>query len=131
MKNTAILLGLTIILFFSACKDKSSAQEIKVLTPQEFRDATANKNVQLLDVRTPEEFAEGHLEAAKNINVLDSTFASKAERLNVNEPIYIYCRSGHRSAKAALILKNLGFKEIKDMQGGYLNWESADIEDED
>lgn len=131
MKNTAILLGLTVILFFTACKDKSIAQEIKLLTPQEFREATADKNVQLLDVRTPEEFKLGHLETAKNINVLDSTFADKAKILDANEPIYIYCRSGHRSAKAALILKDLGFKEINDMQGGYLNWESADIEDED
>lgn len=131
MKNTAILLGLTMILFFTACKDKVIAQEIKILTPQEFREATANKDVQLLDVRTPEEFEKGHLEAAENINVLDSTFASKAEKLNIKEPIYIYCRSGNRSAKAALILKDLGFKDINDMQGGYLHWESAATEDED
>jgi rhodanese-related sulfurtransferase len=125
MKKLSILFGLTVILFFTACKDNTFAQEIHVLTPQEFHDAMADKkDVQLVDVRTPEEFAEGHLENALNINISETNFITEAEKLNLEKPIYIYCRSGKRSAKAALILKDVGFKEIYDMQGGYLHWES-------
>lgn len=129
MKNVAILFGLTFILFFTACKDKSVAQEIQVLTPQEFNDAMADKkDIQLIDVRTPEEFAEGHLENALNIDVLETDFITEVEKLNLEEPIYLYCRSGKRSAKAALILKDVGFKEIYDMQGGFLLWESGGLQ---
>ena len=129
MKKLSILLGLTVVLFFTACKDKSVAQEIHVLTPTEFHDATANKAVQLVDVRTPEEFAEGHLENAVNINVSETDFITQVEKLDLDKPIFIYCRSGKRSAKAALILKDVGFKEINDMQGGYLHWEMENFQD--
>ncbi len=124
MKNTAILFGLTILLIFSACKDKSVAQEIVVLSPQEFYNATANKDIQLVDVRTAEEFGEGHLAHAANIDVLEDDFSSKVKSLDPNQPVYVYCRSGKRSEKASSILKGLGFKEVYDMEGGYLNWES-------
>jgi len=129
MKKLSILFGLTVVLFFTACKDKSVAQEIQVFTPQEFHDVMADKKkVQLVDVRTPEEFAEGHLENAQNINVLETDFITEVEKLNLDEPIYLYCRSGKRSAKAALILKDVGFKEIYDMQGGYLQWEEEGLQ---
>ena len=125
MKKATFLFGLTLVLFFTACKDKSIAQEIQVLTPQEFHDSIIKENdIQLIDARTDAEFEEGHLQDAKNIDVLESNFITEAEKLNVEKPVYVYCRSGKRSAKAALILKDLGFKEIYDMQGGYLQWES-------
>lgn len=125
MKKIAVLFALTVILLFTACKDKSIAQEIKVLTPVEFHDAMAqNKDVQVVDARTLQEFEEGHLQNALNIDVLETDFSKEAEKLDMEKPVYVYCRSGKRSAKAALILKDLGFKEIYDMQGGYLLWES-------
>lgn len=127
MKNISILFGLTVLLFFAACKDKTVAEEIKVLPPQEFHDAVVNKDVQLLDVRTPEEFAEGHLKDAENINVLEDDFISEVEKLDPEKPIYVYCRSGKRSAKAAQILKEKGFKEIRDLQGGFLEWEAQGL----
>lgn len=128
MKKLSILFGLTIILFFTACKEKTVAQEIKVLTTQEFHDVTAGKEVQLVDVRTPAEFEEGHLENALNINVSETNFITEVEKLDLDKPIYLYCRSGKRSAKAASILKDIGFKEIYDMSGGYLQWESDMIQ---
>lgn len=132
MKKISILLGLTVILFFSACKDKSIAEEIEVLTPQEFHDAlAAKKDVLLVDVRTPKEFAEGHLSGALNIDVLEPDFITEVEKLDINKPIYVYCRSGKRSAKAALILKDFGFKEIADMKGGFLQWESDGLQKEE
>lgn len=129
MKKAAILFGLTALLFFTACKEKSIAQEITVLTPLEFHDAMLkNRDIQLIDARTLPEFEEGHLQDALNIDVLETDFITKAEKLDLQKPVYVYCRSGKRSAKAALILKDVGFKEIYDMQGGYLLWESEAVD---
>lgn len=128
MKNLAIFFGLIMILTFSACKDKSAEKEIVVLSPQEFYEATAKNDVQLLDVRTSKEFGEGHLDEAINIDVLEDDFSSKVKNLDPEKPVYLYCRSGNRSEKASTILNGLGFKEIYDMDGGYLQWETEDFE---
>ncbi|HET8804336.1 MAG TPA: rhodanese-like domain-containing protein, partial [Aequorivita sp.] len=111
MKKGVVLLAFTTVLFFTACKEKSIAQQIKVLTPTEFHDSMAkNKDIQVVDARTVAEFEEGHLQNALNIDVLEKDFSAKAQKLNMEKPIYVYCRSGKRSAKAALILKDAGFK---------------------
>lgn len=129
VKNIFTLIGLTLFLLFTACKDIGSAQTIEVITPQEVRDAVHDSQThQLVDVRTLEEFNEGHLKSAQNICVTDSDFAENISKLDKNQPIYLYCRSGKRSAAAAKIMKDLGFKEIYDMDGGFINWESQNLE---
>lgn len=130
MRNLIIFLGLSILLFFGSCKDKSDTKEIQILPPQEFHDATAGNDIQLLDVRTAEEFSEGHLENAKNIDVLEDDFSEKVETLDKEKPLYLYCRSGNRSSKASAILKDKGFKEIYDMEGGFLKWSSEGLDSE-
>ncbi|QAA82731.1 rhodanese-like domain-containing protein [Aequorivita sp. H23M31] len=130
-KNIVSIVALSLLFFFTACKDTSSAKEIKVISPQEVKEAVYDDAPhQLVDVRTLEEFKEGHLKNAQNICVTDDDFAKQIEKLDKDEPIYVYCRSGKRSAKAAQILKDKGFKEIYDMDGGYLNWESQRFDTE-
>lgn len=130
-RNLVSVLILTILLFFTACKDTGSAQGIEVISPQEVKDAVYNNDSrQLVDVRTMQEFKEGHLKSAHNICVTDADFEENILKLDKEKPIYLYCRSGKRSARAAEILKDLGFKEIYDMEGGYLNWESQNLETE-
>lgn len=96
------------------------------LTVNEFeamfaRDSTA----QLLDVRTPEEFAEGHIGGAMNIDWKADGFAQKAqEQLAKDRPVMVYCRSGRRSAEAAAVLEKLGFKTY-NLKGGILAWIDA------
>lgn len=129
LKNIFSIFTLTLVLLFTACKDNSSAQEIKVISPQEVsKEVYEHGGQQLVDVRTLEEFNEGHLKNAQNICVTDDDFEENISKLDKDKPIYLYCRSGKRSARAADILKNLGFKEIYDMEGGYLNWESEKLE---
>ncbi len=84
-----------------------------------------NENgVQLVDVRTPEEYAEGHLEYAKNINVFDSDFIEKAlKSLDESKPVAVYCRSGKRSADAAQKLAEKGFS-VTNLKGGILAWKA-------
>jgi len=80
-----------------------------------------NRNFVIIDVRTPEEFADGHLDNALNINLNSGTFSTDISKLDKNKTYLIYCRSGNRSAKAASIMGNLGFREVNDM-GGIIDW---------
>ena len=81
--------------------------------------------VRLIDVRTPEEFAEGHLRGAVNHDWYDSTFVDKVSAAyDKNAPLYIYCRSGKRASEAAAALDKAGF-EVFNLKGGYLAWTGA------
>lgn len=73
----------------------------------------------LVDVRTPGEFQEGHLEDAVNIDFLDSGFAARMQEFEPSQTIYLYCKVGGRSARAATLLDSLGFKKVVDLTGGY------------
>ncbi|SHK33881.1 rhodanese-like domain-containing protein [Rhodothermus profundi] len=73
----------------------------------------------ILDVRTPEEFAQGHLKGARNVNVLAADFRERIQALNLdpNAPVYLYCRSGRRSQRAAEILRDMGFRKLYNIGG--------------
>ena len=114
------LLALSTLLIAFAC----SSQEVEhLLSPVDFAESiTKTENKLLLDVRTPEEFAAGHIENAQNINFYEN-FEQNIASLDKDETIYIYCAKGGRSAKAAQILKENGFTVI-DLEGGYTAWEA-------
>lgn len=94
-----------------------------VLAPAEYmKMLQSDKKAYLLDVRRADEYAAGHLPGAALLDVTDSVaFARGVELLDKEKNIYIYCRSGRRSRKAANILSAKGFK-VTDMQGGYNAW---------
>lgn len=77
---------------------------------------------QLVDVRTPNEYRNGHIKKAVLINFFEEDFSSKLQKLDINRPLFLYCRSGVRSYKAAKIAKKLGFTTIIDLKGGYNSW---------
>lgn len=96
----------------------------ELLTVTSFAKKIENKSVQLLDVRTPEEFNNGAIGNAKNIDYYAASFKEQLLHLDKNMPVAIYCKSGGRSGRTAKILMSLGFKEVYDLKGGYLNWKS-------
>jgi len=79
-------------------------------------------DVQLVDVRTPEEYAAGHIENALNYNVNGPDFASQVAGLDKSKPVLLYCKMGGRSARAAKALEGMGFTTIYDLEGGYTDW---------
>lgn len=120
MKNTLIIMSLFTTLF-SATAQQNDA--IKILDKEAFNTAIEANNVQLVDVRTPQEYQGGYIKNAINIDYFDAlNFNSTFEKLDKDKPIYLYCRSGNRSQKAARKLVEMGFKEIYDLRGGYMNW---------
>lgn len=79
-------------------------------------------SLQVLDVRTPEEFQSGCIEGAKNIDFEASNFEEKISNLDKSSNYLIYCRSGRRSALAVSKMKELGFHNIIELRGGINNW---------
>lgn len=129
MQKAFFFFGLITLLLFVGCKDNATTEIITLVSPQEVYDAVYNSDeVQLVDVRTKEEFVGGHIGKAQNVCVTDEDFKQKAAKLNKEKPVYVYCKGGGRSARAAEILKEMGFKEIYDMQGGIVNWESQGLQ---
>ena len=91
----------------------------------EFAELVADNNVVVLDVRTASEFAEGHLERAINIDYRQDDFVEKAKAtLPLDKKIAVYCRSGRRSAGAAGILGDDGYKLV-NLKGGIIAWKEA------
>lgn len=103
-----------------------NAQGVKNLTPNEFEKAITAANIQLVDVRTPEEYAEKRINGASNINVNDAGFEKKLSALDKEKPLYVYCLAGSRSSKAAETASKMGFKEVYNLEGGINAWSNAD-----
>lgn len=104
-------------------KDDASKKGITELSPQEFRSGLASTpEAVLIDVRRPDELAEGIINGAININYTDSTFKEKINGLDRTKPYFIYCKSGKRSAGAVGEMEKLGFENIHILEGGYTSW---------
>lgn len=81
------------------------------------------KNVQLIDVRTEEEYEIGRIDDAVNFNVVQGEkFLEQIKTLDKSKPVYLYCKAGGRSNRAAELLKSEGFTQIFDYSGGYNDW---------
>ena len=119
-----LLVFLTVTAF--GCNNKKLSKtvtqfgEINVITPGDFKEKSQGQTV--IDIRTPKEFAEGHLEGAVNIDYFDNSFLEQISKLDKNQPIFLYCRSGSRSSSARKKIANKGFVEVNDLQGGIMNW---------
>lgn len=136
MKKILIILGCVLSLSFYACSGNSNAnattQELAQVeativdvTVNQFKDLVIEQGGTILDVRTPEEWAEGTISKAEKINFYDDNFATDIEKLNKEEPIFVYCKSGGRSANAAETLKEKGFNKIYNLDGGITAWIEA------
>jgi len=114
-----------ILLFAVACGNAQTqdeaAQDVSVT---KFKELIEKGTGLLLDVRTPEEFEEGYIKGAKNINYYDDNFDAQIEKLDKDKPVLVYCGSGGRSAKTMSLMKEKGFKEVYNLLGGYGAWVS-------
>ncbi|HCP40829.1 MAG TPA: rhodanese-like domain-containing protein [Cryomorphaceae bacterium] len=79
-------------------------------------------NALVLDVRADAEFVSGHLNGAIQIDFYRDDFQETLSKLNMSRPVFVYCRSGNRSGKAAKQMKALGFKEVYNLEGGIGEW---------
>ena len=124
MKFKIAFLALLVFSLTSCLKTKTEGVEL--LNSDKFEQKLQDADIQLVDVRTPQEFAAGHLPNAININVMGNNFDIEMAKLDKEKPVMVYCKSGGRSAKAASKLKVQGFKNISDLDGGITSWKQAE-----
>jgi rhodanese-related sulfurtransferase len=130
----ALLLVLSISFVSCAQSTKSKTNTIEtredvvvsLISPNELYSKLGD--IQLIDVRTPEEYAKGHLKNSVNINFYDTSFTEDMNKLDKSRELYIYCRSGGRSGKASRQLEKMGFTKVYDLQGGIINWDKNNLE---
>lgn len=114
MKN--IILACSVFLFsLASCQSTGATASVNDMENVDFTD---NSQV-LIDVRTPEEFAEGHLPNAINIDVKSDNFASEIQALDQDKTYYIYCKSGMRSTHAVQQFEQAGFEHLVNLKDGY------------
>ena len=129
MKQMLLMLSMLLVVTTSNCKDnKQELGEIQIVTPVEMITLLHDDEVQLIDVRTPEEVDEGFIANSQNIDFFSSSFSTDIGKLDKTKPVILYCRSGKRSEKSAQILKESGFKKIYDLDGGFIRWKDEGFE---
>ncbi|CAN5194175.1 rhodanese-like domain-containing protein [soil metagenome] len=114
MKIYFLLAG--IVLLLTGCEN-SGKNEIKVISGSDMQTNMKFRNMQVIDVRTKEEYKESHLLNAQNI-IYDKNFRKNLAALDKDKPVAIYCTTGKVSPEAAQILKDEGFKNIYILEGG-------------
>lgn len=132
-KNLKILLITVLMISFASCgqkkNDKSAGQDsaavISLISASELDKA--NDQILLIDVRTPEEFASGHIENSININYQADNFKDLIGELDPNQEVYVYCKVGGRSGRSAKVLEEMGFKKVYDLKGGIMAWENEGL----
>ncbi|MCR6493830.1 rhodanese-like domain-containing protein [Cellulomonas sp. P24] len=107
----------------AACSSGSSA--VTEVTTSTASEVLAKPGMSVIDVRTPAEFAQGHIQGAVNIDVEDPAFATNIGKLPKDKPYFVYCRTGNRSGVATAKMADLGFTQIYDLQGGITEWQNA------
>ena len=123
MKNVKSIIATLIIILSISCSNSQNFKSVDVATFKSTLEKT--NDVQLLDVRTEDEFNGGHITNAKNISWSSETWSPLVGELDKTKPVLVYCLSGGRSKKAAAKLTELGFKEVLELDGGYLAWSKA------
>ena len=107
---------------FNLFKKKS----IPDLEPKAFKQKlTEEENAVLLDVRTPSEFASGHIPNAVNINLQSLSFKKQLKDLDPSVAYLVYCKSGRRSMMACRIMDSAGFDKTFNLKGGILKWQQT------
>ncbi|MFN5621373.1 MAG: thioredoxin domain-containing protein [Flavobacteriales bacterium] len=121
-----ILLTSMLMVALSCAQHSQNTNSLQLVSVSDFSAAlNASGDAQIIDVRTPEEFATGHLEKAQNINIYDADFAQRIGQLDKEAPVFVYCKAGGRSADAAGQMQKMGFKHVYDLKGGFMAWSAA------
>ena len=97
---------------------------MKNLSQEEWKEGiSTGDNIEILDVRTPDEYGEGHIPDARNIDIYKGQgFLDEVNDLDKSKEYYVYCRSGARSAQACALMQQQGFENTYNLQGGILEW---------
>lgn len=129
MKSINVFLLALLTIGFVACKKETKKEVQKeIVESDRNRIISTDKlfslgnDIQLLDVRTPNEFDDGYIKNAINIDIKSGDFIQSTVLLNKSKPVYVYCMAGARSTLAAKRLREAGFEYVYNYEGGYKDW---------
>ena len=129
--KTLVLSGILVVgvALLGGCAERITAiQAIKDISVKEVYDLIAknkdNQSFIIIDVRTPQEFANEHIENALNLDYYSEKFRDELNKLDKEKTYLIYCRGGNRSGKALSMMKELAFREVYNMLGGVIQWKA-------
>ena len=124
MKKIIVNSCAILLLVLSACTNGQNTNF--GLNVNEFNNKlNQTPNAQLIDVRTPGEYADGHLTNALNFDWNGAAFETQIKNLDKQKPVFVYCLSGGRSGSAAAKMRNEGFAAVYEMNGGMMKWRAA------
>ena len=129
MRRLAYLLVWTLGLVACSSGTDTLTTGIRTVAPSAAQEVIdeAPADLVVLDVRTPEEFAEGHLANAVNVDFYAADFSSQLAALDPDARYVLYCRSGNRSGQTVDMMDELGFSDVVEVNGGILAWEQAGL----
>ena len=120
MSSTGIITMVLVAAFIFLKVRNSSAGGAKNIDAATLKGMLKDKNIKVIDVRTPGEQAQGKIKHATNINVNSPDFKQKIANLDKSKTYVVYCRSGVRSARACRMMAKMGFENLYNLQGGYM-----------
>ena len=92
-----------------------------------FQTRMKEADAQLVDVRTPDEYAKGHIAGAVHNDWLEDGFLDRAQTLDKSKPVLLYCAAGGRSEEAVAALKKAGYTNVVDLEGGFNGWKRSNM----
>jgi phage shock protein E len=111
----------------TATQTEAATSQVALLEPAAAHALIAGGDVEVLDVRTPAEYDEGHIEGATLIDFYEPDFATRIGELDHDKEYVVYCRSGNRSSQAVALMAAQGFTAVNDVDGGIVAWQAAGL----
>ncbi len=130
MKQTSLFLFFAVLLIMNSCSGNSQTSNYNLDATAFAEKINELPTAPVVDVRTPEEFGNGHLRNAKNMDWNGNDFEADIKPLNKENPVFVYCLSGGRSHSAAEKMRLLGFKTVYELDGGIMKWRAANLPEE-
>lgn len=128
MNKNILIICTALAIFLLGCNNSNSQSSGGNINVADFaKKLEEHPEITLIDVRTPGEYDKGHLSNAVNIDWNSAEFAGKMESFDKEKPIMLYCLSGGRSGSAMIKLKEMGFKEVYNMEGGIMKWRAGNM----
>lgn len=124
-KSQLLLVSLFSLFIFSVGFSQESENEelrLETVDKETFKSAIESGEYILFDVRTVDEYMDGHIDGAKSLNVSDDQFDKTISNISASHKYLIYCQSGGRSSKALEKMEEAGFTHVLELEGGYENW---------
>ena len=122
--SAALVVVVAVVVGVILLTQNQSASTGSVISPQDYQSRFASADHVLVDVRTPEEFASGHISGAVNIPL--DTISTRLSEIPQDRDVVLYCRSGNRSNQAWNLLNGEGYSRIYDL-GGVIAWQAAGL----